>query len=115
MFHAERANRDTDMRRGLIVLLLAGCSTTSGVMESEGGTYLISARASWELGGTAGANSAAYAEAQRFCAVKALRPIVLNASERDLSGGGGAITPSGGFFGGQSGMWGNANLRFRCE
>jgi hypothetical protein len=52
----------------LAAALLAGCTTTSGVMEAEDGTYLISARAAPIRGGTVGANSVAYKDAQTFCA-----------------------------------------------
>ena len=41
-------------------------------MEGEDGTYLISARASPIRGGTAGANSAAYEEAEKFCVASSL-------------------------------------------
>lgn len=101
------------MKRLLICLLLTGCATTSGVMEGEGGTYLISARAAPARGGTAGANQVAYEEAQKFCAGKGGRAIVINASERDVAQGG--FVGSGGSFGGGIGAAGNAALRFRCE
>jgi hypothetical protein len=63
---------------------------TSGVMEAEDGTYLISAHAAPIRGGTAGANAVAYEDAQKFCAAKG-----------QLAGGGTFAA-------------GNVNIRFRC-
>lgn len=105
------------MKYMTLLLFLAGCSTTSGVMESEGGTYLISARAAPAAGGTAGANAAAHQEAQKFCGEKGLRPIVVTATERDTYQGAaaGSWTPSGGSSGGGFAAAGSANLRFRCQ
>jgi hypothetical protein len=100
----------------IVVLLLAGCATTSGVMEAEGGTYLISARAAPAAGGTAGANAAAYEEAKKFCGAKGARAIVMDAKERDVyqSSMGGSFSSSGGGFGGGTAAAGSVNLRFRC-
>ena len=96
--------------------MLAGCATTSGVMEAEGGTYLISARAAPARGGTAGANALAYEEAQKFCKEKGRRAIVIDAMERDVyqSSGGASWSASGGGAAGGTFAAGNANLRFRC-
>lgn len=98
-------------------LLIGGCATSSGVMEAENGTYLISARAAPARGGTAGANALAYEEAQKFCSVKGARAVVVTAAERDVyqSAVTGSVTPRGGSFGGGTFAGGNANLRFRCE
>lgn len=81
------------------------------------GTYIISARAAPARGGTAGANALAYEEAQKFCAAKGGRAIVVEARERDVyqSSAGGSFTASGGGFGGGTFAAGNANLRFKCE
>lgn len=107
------------MKLGIAILLvlLAGCATTSGVMEAEGGTYLISARAAPARGGTAGANALAYEEAQKFCAGKGGRAIVVDAKERDVyqSSAGGSFNAAGGGFGSGTFAAGNANLRFKCE
>jgi hypothetical protein len=86
-------------------------------MEAEDGTYLISARAAPIRGGTAGANSVAYAEAQQFCAAKGTRAVVVTAQERDVyqSSAGASWNASGGFAGGGTFAAGNANLRFRCS
>lgn len=101
----------------LIIIFLAGCATTSGVMEGEGGTYMISARAAPARGGTAGANAVAYEEAQKFCAGKGARAVVINSSERDVyqSGGTANVNQYGGMAAGGTFAWGNANLRFKCE
>ena len=107
------------MKFGLVLaaILLAGCATTSGVMEAEGGTYLISARAAPARGGTVGANALAYEEAKEFCAAKGGRAVIVNASERDVyqSAASGSINSSGGGFSAGKFALGNANLRFRCE
>ena len=99
-----------------VALVLVGCATVSGVMEAEGGTYLISARASRVRGGAAGASSLAYEEAQKFCARKGQRAVAVSASERDVyeSSAGGAWNASGGA--GSAGTFaaGAVNLRFRC-
>ena len=98
------------------VALLPGCAMTSGVMEAEDGTYLISARAAPIRGGTAGANAVAYEDAQKFCAAKGQRAVVVTAQERDVyqSSMGASWNSSGGFAGGGTFAAGNANLRFRC-
>lgn len=100
----------------VIVVLLSGCATTSGVMEAEDGTYLISARAAPARGGTAGANAVAYDEAQKFCAGGGKRAVVVTAQERDVyqSSAGASWNTSGGFAGGGTFAAGSANLRFRC-
>jgi len=97
--------------------LLAGCATTSGVMEAEGGTFMISARAAPARGGTAGANALAYEEAQKFCVGKGGRAIIIAAKERDVyqSAASASWTPTGGNAGGGTFAAGNANLHFRCE
>ena len=98
-------------------LLVSACATTSGVMEAEGGTYMISARAAPARGGTAGANAIAYEEAQKFCAAKGGRAIVVDASERDIyqSSAGASWNAYGGSAAGGKFAAGSANLRFRCQ
>lgn len=97
--------------------LLSGCAVTSGVMEAENGTYLISARAAPIRGGTAGANAVAYNDAQKFCSGNGKRAVVMAAQERDVyqSSMGASWGTTGGFAGGGTFAAGNANLRFRCE
>jgi hypothetical protein len=99
------------------MVLLSGCAMTSGVMEAQGGTYLISARAAPIRGGTAGANAVAYDDAQKFCGAKSERAIILTAQERDVyqSSMGASWGASGGFAGGGTFAAGNANLHFKCE
>lgn len=101
----------------IVLLSLTACATTSGVMEAEGGTYIISARASPARGGTAGANAIAYREAQKFCAEKNSRAIVIDARERDIyqSSAGASWGTYGGSAGGGTFAAGNAILRFKCE
>lgn len=87
-------------------------------MEAEDGTYLISARAAPARGGTAGANSVAWEEAQKFCASKGgLRAVVVTADERDVyqSSAGGSWNSQGGAVGGGTFAAGSANIRFRCK
>jgi nitrous oxide reductase accessory protein NosL len=102
---------------GIALMSLSACATTSGVMEAEGGTYIISARASPARGGTAGANAIAYEEAQKFCAGKGGRAVVIAASERDVyqSSSGASWNAYGGGGGAGTFAAGNANLRFKCE
>jgi hypothetical protein len=106
------------MRLALLAgfVLLSGCAMSSGVMEAEGGTYLISARAAPVRGGAAGANQVAYEDAQKFCAGKGMRAIVLTDQERDVYQGstGSAWNASGGFSSGAMAAAGNANLHFKC-
>lgn len=99
-----------------ISVMLVACASTSGVMEAEDGTFLISATAAPARGGTAGANAVAYEEAQKFCAAKSRRAVVVTAAERDVqqSAASGTFTSQGGSFGGGSFAAGRANLRFRC-
>src|SRR5689334_8847651 len=95
---------------------VTACATTSGVMEAENGTYMISARAGALRGGTAGANAAAYDEAQKFCAARGARAVVIDAKDRDVyqSAGSAGVGASGGTAGTVTAAAGNANLRFRC-
>jgi hypothetical protein len=100
----------------ILGLMLAGCTRTSGVMEGENGTYLISARAAPAAGGTAGANQAAYEEAQKFCATKGARAIVITSAERDTYQSFGSATANayGGSASSSTSAAGNASIRFRC-
>ena len=51
---------------GLLLFLLA-CASSSGVFRVDDNTYRISTRATWELGGRAGAMRMAQEEATRHC------------------------------------------------
>lgn len=95
---------------------LTGCATTSGVMEMADGTYVISAKADVFRGGTAGANSVAFEEAQNFCATAKGRAVIVNQQERDVYQGGGtaAINQYGGFASNSFSAGGSASIRFRC-
>lgn len=99
---------------GIGVLLgLGACAMASNVMEASDGTYLISARAAPVRGGTAGAWDVAYRDAQKFCAAKGQRAVVVDGSERDVYQGSFGGNSSG--FGGGYGAQGNVNMRFRCQ
>lgn len=101
----------------IVALSLTSCATTSGVMEAENGTYIISARAAPVRGGTVGANSLAYEEAQKFCVAKGGRAVVIDAKERDVyqSSAGASWSAYGGSAAGGKFAAGNATLRFTCK
>jgi hypothetical protein len=98
------------------IMTLGGCASTSGVMEMADGSYMISAKAAPIRGGTSGANSMAYDEAQKFCSTANGKAVIVNQQERDVYQGGSAasVNQSGGF--GSSGFaaGGAASIRFRC-
>jgi len=100
----------------LIAIALSGCAMTSQVMDTDNGTYMISAAASPIRGGAAAANSVAYADAQSFCAQKGGHAVVLDAADRDVyqSSFGGSFNAYGGGLGGGTFAAGRTNLRFRC-
>lgn len=100
-----------------IIVALAGCEMTSNVMDTGGGTYMISAHAAPILGGAAGANNVAYDAANKFCSSKGGHAVVLDANARDVYQGsfGGASGTSGGSFGGGVFAAGNTDMHFRCE
>ena len=95
---------------------LAGCATSSGVMDAGNGVYMISAHASAIRGGATGANSVAYQDAQVFCARGRKHAVVVGANERDVYQGsmGGSWNANGGSIGGGVFASGNVNMRFRC-
>lgn len=96
--------------------LLVGCAATSGVMELEGGAYMISARAAPARGGTAGANAVAYEEAQKFCVGKDGRAVLVDAKERDVyqSAVGASWNSYGGSAGGGTFAAGSVTILFKC-
>lgn len=98
-------------------LLLAGCAMTSTVMDTGGGTYMISGHAAPIRGGATGANDVAYTDANKFCAGKGGHAVVIGQADRDVYQGsvGGSVGPQGGSFGGGVFAAGNATLRFRCD
>jgi hypothetical protein len=100
----------------VLAIGISGCAVTSSVMDTDNGTYMISAAAAPIRGGTAGANSVAYDDAQRFCAQKGMHAVVLNVADRDVYQGsfGGSFNQYGGGFGGGTFASGRTNLRFKC-
>jgi hypothetical protein len=101
------------------VACCVGCATASEVMDTGGGTYMVSAHASPVRGGAAGANEVAYHAAQAFCVQQGKHAVVLGAEARDVYQGG----YGGGIYGAaQTGSWGggfaaagNTDLHFRCS
>jgi len=85
---------------------------TSGVMDTGGGTYMISAYAAPVRGGAAGANGVAYNDANTFCAQRGTHAVVLTANARDVYQG--AFSASRGFASGGVFAAGNTDLHFRC-
>ncbi|HDT6077952.1 hypothetical protein NG896_09525 [Aeromonas veronii] len=65
----------------LTPLLLAACSNSSGVFRTGENQYEISTRATWELGGRAGAKKMALEEATAHCQKEGKRLNLLNQSE----------------------------------
>lgn len=96
----------------VLMMCLTGCTTTSGVMEAEGGVYLISGSAAPAAGGAAGAQKVAHEEAMAFCAKKGRRAVVLDARDRDVYQS--SFGASGGTAAGGTYAAGRANLAFRC-
>ena len=90
------------------VLALTACADATPVMDAGNGTYFISAAAAPLRGGTMGAHSVAYGDAQKFCAQKGLKPVLVGTDERDVYQGG----ISG--YGGTMYAAGTVNMRFRC-
>lgn len=93
----------------VLMCILSGCASTSGVMEAAENTYIISAGAAPVRGGVEGAYSLAYEEAQRFCAQKDSRAVIIAQQDRDVyssawSNGSGSIAANG-----------KAKIRFKCE
>jgi hypothetical protein len=96
----------------VLVSALVACATTSDVMDTGDGTYMISAYAAPARGGAAGATQVAYTDAKAYCSKQGGHPVVLNAASRDVyqsSFGGGS-----GSFGGGTFAAGNADFHFRC-
>jgi len=51
----------------LLSLLLTGCASVSTPIAMSGGEYVVSARATWELGGRSGAKRMTYEAAMEQC------------------------------------------------
>jgi len=73
----------------MAALFLSACATSSGVFRIDENTYQVSTRATWELGGRAGAKRMALEEATRFCdgQRKALRVIKSSEAYSHFEGG----------------------------
>ena len=67
-----------------IAVTLAGCATSSKIMEADDGTYVISAYALQVRGGASGATNLAFEDATRFCQQKGLRAQLVNSNEQDI-------------------------------
>lgn len=97
----------------ILALSLSACALTSEVQERADGTYTISGHAAPIRGGTVGAQDVAYKDAQRFCASRGARAVVLDSVERDIP------VSSFGYnqYGGSGAMLlgGNATLNFKCQ
>ena len=60
---------------------LMGCATSSGVFQDTSNSYRIATRATWELGGRAGALKMALKEATDFCSKQGATLKVLSSNE----------------------------------
>jgi len=65
----------------VVLLLLSACASSSGVFRVDENKYQISTRATWELGGRAGARRMALEEATRYCKTRGKVLKVLTSSE----------------------------------
>lgn len=65
----------------LAAIALTGCSNSSGVFQTAPNTYQVSTRATWELGGRAGAKRMALQEATRKCSGQNKSLHVINTAE----------------------------------
>lgn len=65
----------------ITLLLLSGCASSSGVFRVDDNKYQITTRATWELGGRAGAKRMALEEATRHCESQRKVVRVLRSSE----------------------------------
>ena len=63
------------------VLTLVGCASNSGVLQVAPDTYRVATRATWELGGRAGALQMALSEANAHCQKIGKVPNVLHSSD----------------------------------
>jgi len=61
--------------------VLVGCASNSGVFQVAPDTYRVATRATWELGGRAGAMRMALEEATRHCSQSGKTVNITNSSE----------------------------------
>ena len=64
-----------------IALLVSACASSSGVFQTGNNTYRIATRATWELGGRAGAVKMAMKEATAHCSKSKQIVSVINSEE----------------------------------
>jgi hypothetical protein len=93
-----------------LIMLLAGCATTSDAIDAGNGTYLVYGSAGSLRGGAAAASNAAFKSANTFCAKKSndLHAIVITSQNRTVHSLVGDTSTDELFTGG------NADLHFRC-
>jgi len=63
------------------IMALLGCATNSGVFRIDNNVYRISTRATWELGGRAGAMNMALKSATQYCEAQGKVLHVINSEE----------------------------------
>jgi hypothetical protein len=68
-------------RLALLAIALAGCASNSGVFQVSPETYRVATRATWELGGRAGAVKMALTEATEHCKKSGKGSNVLESAE----------------------------------
>lgn len=64
-----------------VAITIAGCASSSGVFQDSSNSYRIATRATWELGGRAGAVKMALKEATDYCAKQGTTLKVLSSTE----------------------------------
>lgn len=64
-----------------VAFTLVACASTSGVFQDSNSTYRIATRATWELGGRAGAVKMALKEATNHCAKQGKNLKVISSTE----------------------------------
>ena len=73
-------------------VVLGGCANSSGVFAVGPNRYQISTRATWELGGRAGAQRAALSEATKHCAAQGKGLCTVNSESNYGHFEGGTVT-----------------------
>ena len=63
------------------MFVLVACASTTGVFQDSSNTYRIATRATWELGGRAGALKMALKEATDYCAKRGANLTVISSTE----------------------------------
>lgn len=101
-----------------LAVALAACAVSSPVMDAGDGVYLVTATAAPIRGGSTGAYTVAYRDAQNFCisAGDGRHAVLVGTQERDVYQAavfGNASRGTGGL-GGSLAASGIVSLRFRC-